>query len=388
MNMNLSGYRWWMPSARDFFTNLAVRTAEGNNTVVLLNDLTDPAELGVQLAESIQHTGRMQPFTHDISDRPGTVPLVEMSRALRVRDDYSIERLVQTGEQPLVFIVYGLKPNTSNAQDWLLFARDWAARINSDLPGNILILMSPSSFQRLPQPCERFNYVRWDEHSSALEMSLCCRLHGQAQKVNASQQRWIEAMLSSLAPGDMKFAEHLWSVAGYANGVLDGTMRDYARQRGWQESDATRVISQFPQVIKKRGVEMSDWWGRGWLIHTAEYGFELHSALLALHPHGEETIIRRIWRAQASLVLPAIDRVRSRLIAKAMRYFPKNYDLSSKTELGELESFLRSENISRPGLYGLLSDTTFTRLLRNELAHYQPITFERYRELLDRDKEY
>lgn len=386
MSTALGIYRWWMPSARTFFANLVRRAEQGANTVVLLNDLTDPAELASQIAESFQQNGDMLPFTIDMSERPGIDPLVGMNYALHVRESYSIERLIQAGDQLSVFIVYGMDANPNNAA-WAVLARNWAALPRGDARCNILIALCRFYGQPLPQPGDRFNYMKWNEEASALEMSMCCRLHGQANNISLSLQRWIEAMVSSLAPSDMTFAEQLWPVAGCANGILYNVMRSYAQQKGWKPEDAERILLDFPMFKRLPSNKLSEWWGRGWLTHVAEYNFELHSALLALIPDGEAIINGRIWRAQATLVLPAIDRLRNRLIAKANGFFPRDWKLSNITELGELENFLRGEDNGKPGLARLVEDTTLTRLVRNDLAHYKPIEFDRYRALLALDQD-
>jgi hypothetical protein len=390
MNPNLAFYRWWMPSARSFFTQLSERAAQGANTVVLLNDLTEPADMATQLAEIIQQSSGLPPYTLDLSSRPGVEPLMEMSHALRVHGQYSVELLPGAGETRQVLIVYGMDAVKDRPQAWARLAREWASVAQNGRPGNTMILICRYFGQPMPASVERFAYLKWNSEAAALETSLCCRLYGQANQVDPCRQRWIEAMISSLAPGDEAFAGFLWNSVFDSQENLFRRMKDYAVTKGWHAYDARRLHPISPNeiraLIQQKSKEIGIWWGRGWLIKTTEYDYELHSALLALIEEGCEVLERRLWRAQAAITLPEIDSFRSRLLVRANRYFPKTWQAGEITELGEMETFLKAENNFSPGIWQLLDDTYFTRQIRNDLAHYQPIKFDRYQELLRRSQ--
>ncbi len=114
------------------------------------------------------------------------------------------------------------------------------------------------------------------------------------------------------------------------------------------------------------------------------------------------TFARRLWRGQAGFLLPILDEVRFRLAERmelllggdwAVRWPPlgdEEYRLVAHSHLhaqfGHMQAVLQEPHPAmfrrECGTLGLL--VRIARQLRNELAHYRPVEFARYRELVQR----
>jgi hypothetical protein len=390
MPANLEPYLWWMPSPRLLLEGLAAQAARRANTCLVLPDLVEPARVAEQLAKTLaeEANGRqeaMQPYTLDVSDRFGADPVVEVSRALRLNGGYQLERIL-AAEQNRAIIVYGVDRKVGHAETWAAFARQWAAADSSRrAAGPALFLLCRLPRAPLPAPAERFQHIFWKDMPSALEVSLCCRIHGIRVGLEPVRQRWLEATLSSVAAGDIDLAGFLWDAALDSSAAVVGALCEFARWKGWTEADADSALRMDADLRRKNGRPAQDTaqklWAAGWQLSTPEYGSEPHPALVALRD-GEQ-IFRRLWRGQAALVLPEVDTFRARILQKVRAAYPRDWRLSDTAELGETESFLHRFARSGPQTNAWLGQLKFVRVdVRNRLAHYTPVEFKDYLRLL------
>jgi hypothetical protein len=193
------------------------------------------------------------------------------------------------------------------------------------------------------------------------------------------------------------------------NDVYDGTnhtahrLADYAQKRGWTVEllkllgaegwCQAWLVNSPPSRPDMQHIQL---WGRGILSWTPEYGMELSSAALALMGRTDE-IRHRLWRAQASILLPLLDGLRLRFCERFTRFYgpdwpvrweqPQSYwekievqENPLACQWGHLEHLVKNCSGLRAEYRWLhLIDTA--RVIRNRLSHYQTVEFRSYEAL-------
>ena len=136
--------------------------------------------------------------------------------------------------------------------------------------------------------------------------------------------------------------------------------------------------------------QMLPFWAQGWIVYTPEYGGEIHSALLALLGN-EPEIVHRLWRAQAALLLPAVDSARLRVCEQLTQFYGETWtcwgngwEQSLYPELGAIENAIRKGPIRESEKHRWLKVVHPIRDVRNKVAHYQPILFNEFVEFWER----
>ncbi len=250
---------------------------------------------------------------------------------------------------------------------------------------------------RLPQSQPRLAIQHWWGALSALEVRLLCR--GE-DGLDGTIVQWREHMLSSLAGTDLSLVEELWGTDLEMNSLLP-RLNDFAMRRGWTTDSlftwgAERwMMAVLPPHHGGEAVLFDaghDLWAHGALHWTPEYGTELHTAALALLGRRED-VRHRCWRGQATMLLPLIDDLRLKVCADLSARFggdwpvkwyrsgaPEEADLLADPfacEWGRLELAL-SYCPDRQTRGWWLEAVKQARWLRNELAHYRPVSFDKF----------
>jgi hypothetical protein len=137
-------------------------------------------------------------------------------------------------------------------------------------------------------------------------------------------------------------------------------------------------------------VQLHSLWAKGALCWTPEYGLELHPSALVLLEK-VEAIRHRLWRGQASLLLPIIDTIRIVVCEYLTQRYRKDWPLCWHTpESPEETSALRENALACQWGYlewllgncehfarerdRLLPLARRMKHMRNELAHYRRVT--------------
>jgi hypothetical protein len=117
-------------------------------------------------------------------------------------------------------------------------------------------------------------------------------------------------------------------------------------------------------------------------VYTPEYGEEIHSAIVAVQGDNRE-ITHRLWRGQAALLLPLIDRTRMILCEQlsasygdAWPSLVQNPESGLCAELGAIEVALTTVLTWNSERDRWLRVVKLARHIRNNLAHYEPISYE------------
>jgi hypothetical protein len=212
--------------------------------------------------------------------------------------------------------------------------------------------------------------------------------------------RWRNHMLPSIAAGDTALLEQLATCEGRTDQIT-ACLEQFAAQRGWTTTrlkqaggDLVADGGQRSSVRQQQpGVAEEMLWSMGALIWTPEHGTELHPA--ALRPLGlQHELDHRIWRAQAALLLPLLDRVRLHICRQLTLICGPDWPWRYTEPLEDQEKELVRQNPMLCGLGHLAwllhpqgklrAHTQWHNLaaqardVRNRIAHYQLVTLEEY----------
>jgi len=319
----------------------------------------------------------------------------------------TVANLVTVDDLPDVLRLGGFERLPEVARrDWSEFLGRWAlaSKAVADrgrLPTALCLITSADALLPcIPIP-ESDVYLAihwWWGFPSALEVRTLCRLAGEGGEWDA-KMRWREHILPSLAGNDLTLVEYLWDALHLSVEELTPHLRSFAWHRGWEAktlrgwgAEALTDSSSYGhdrQTIPP--VHLRTLWTHGALCWTLEYGLELHTAAMTILGRNEG-VEHRLWRGQAELLLPLIDHMRlivcTALIRSHGHDWPVRYGLPSSQEekaavkdsplacqWGYLKQSLtdclhpRSERHWLP----LVRQA---RWIRNEIAHYRPVTFQ------------
>ena len=223
-----------------------------------------------------------------------------------------------------VAVLVGAPPDTPPARDVTLEVHDWRCTVN--------------------------------------EMDLLFLAYGRmgTRGVNHAMRMLLATIVARVAAWDLEIADRLIGVEDEED-LIDPTnvLRGIAGQEGWtRETPAD------------------------WALGTASGDGLMHPALASVaKPH---ELRRRIWSAQASVLLPIIDEQRfeilskhGRRIAREMRGDGDGRDLYS-LEIGDLADIVKGAKLGR----GLGRRVDCLRAARNELAHLRLLGWETVRALV------
>lgn len=298
--------------------------------------------------------------------------------------------------------------NQTDLGRWLGLLPRWAEvsqrRANRGAPVTALCLLAPAcALPDGPPPGDLYLGVRhWWGLPSLLELRLLCR-YREDRPPGEAAARWREAVLPALAVGDPALVDELWEDAAADVNLLEQRLLAYAHRRDWtaerlRQWGADRLnASPMPRQLAagEPWIAARDLWAQGAATWTPEGGLELHSAALAAL--GRRARIRhRVWRGQVDLILPMIDDVRVSLCTQLTEAYgpewpvmwgPPQLDAEREAvlhdpfacQLGHLRYVLGATPTRDPQSQAL-AETMLS--LRNELAHYRPVGFYQFHQLL------
>ena len=412
-----------LPSMRKFIEDI-VNTVRTDSVVVLIPDTISRdmvARLINNRLEVLQLSVRNVPYAIDSG------PVMSVSKTLDVDwPSPSTARNVRNLLTHLDFAhVINIRDfNTTQALDpvqrkqWTDFAVDWVRERNeveSDdyrTLGRLCLVAKLKDFDFAPPTDESgLSVLWWYGFPSSLEVRLACRIAAQVDSAEEHSSKWREQVLPALVSGDVKLTEHLWdSILGSHEDIMDSLV-DYALKEGlsdcrdWVVQATNRETLYGEPLIDKQAPSRNRWelWARGGLVYTAEYGTEVHPALLAFIGHKSE-VERRLWRGQAEFLLPILNEIRIRVCDDMTQTFgpkwpvsptppPTSYELEAVkdnprgAELGHIEHLLQNV-VAFEEKRDLLPITSQCRTLRNEIAHYRPVSFTEFDDLWKIRKKY
>ena len=195
------------------------------------------------------------------------------------------------------------------------------------------IAFATNELIRASQPELHLNVEWWWGFPSTLEAALLCR-QWIGENGRDAKTIWREALATSLCPGDVTYIAEIWSVLTETHSSIWRTTREYGERLGWTRNHVQNVLRSLPSGLA--GFPGSDGsatsegaippvayripWRTGMLLFSPESGIEFHPAAFALIGR-IEALEQRLWRAQATLLLPRLDMVRHSICGRlAQRY--------------------------------------------------------------------
>ena len=250
------------------------------------------------------------------------------------------------------------------------------------------------------------NVEWWWGLPSMLETALLCR-YSTEESPQQAEAIWRESLAPSLCAGDVTFIAEVWSLLSEPRSSIWQRTREYGEQMGWDRDLIESLLQTLPELhidlgSSKRQVAgassspphaLRPAWAQGVVQFSPEAGCELHPAALALAGR-IEALEQRLWRAQATLLLPKLDIIRHSVCRQmAQRYGPEwptrwsqprsedELQQLKRTHLacqwGYLEYLLRACPYFRAERR-LAPVVSRCRRIRNKLAHYRPIEFSEF----------
>lgn len=267
----------------------------------------------------------------------------------------------------------------------------------------------------------------WMDVASQLDVRAWCRRRNReegafssarrdaGQYENVLRARWRESVIPAIALDDFDLAHELWDAvleADLATEALPEVLAAYCQKRAWDAETLAKLHPAVGQMERAADVETARmpakcWhalWNCGAWLRTLEDGPQIHSA--ALHSLGQTEILKhRLWRGQASLVLPFLDEVRHQICADLCATYGHDWPLwetrlfsrgQFSPDAKELEQLRLTAHACDWGrLYVQLRhcdaleshrfwlETAYAaKQLRNELAHHRPISWPQLSQLI------
>lgn len=406
-----------LPSGRHFLSGILNDLSRRCSVVTLLPAGVEPAVLTNVIREELRRLDyyQVEIFLPDLSSDYS--PAVSLSAALELKwekDDTSrtVANMVLSQNLPDIIFFKGFDAiPEGQRRKWMSFLVDWSkasqyAADNGSYPAACCLFIPAAKLpMQLPVGNVYLSVHWWWGFPTALEIQLLCRF-GDWNQVESDNDigPWREYVLSSLVGNDIFLAEYLWNKMEDCVDNLINYLEDYATQRGWtQEEFELLGVDRISFSANKNQrfttpnlLEWNNLWARGMLSWTPEYGLELHAAALVVLGRKSE-LWHRIWRGQSKLLLPLLDGIRLKICDSLTRSYGFNWPVRwfapiyqeeemavKKSPLacqwGHLEYLLNNcQNLRSERRW--LSVIKPARRIRNELAHYRPISFDDFRQL-------
>lgn len=415
--MNLEPLAYSLPSTQSFVHSIADNDDNGVQVVLLPDNLS--RDMVGRLVRN--RLAALRLTVSRLFDPEGTSPVSASAKAMNAiwpspRTLRTVHNLLCCTDLPDILYVHRI----GSRQEWTEFIESWAREYrilrnsgNTDIPSLCVIAKLKDFDFILPESKSDLTFHWWWGFPSMLEVRLSCRIASeQFGRDDPATSSWREYVLPGLVGSDIQLAEHMWS------GVLDSndqTMRSLSEY--WERLEDTALSDSIDDVIEivraDRGTygagqelpqHLRRLWASGGLIYTREYGLEVHPALLA-HRERWTSVEHMLWRGQSELLLPIVNEIRLRVCQDLTEtygsdwpvkwvppHFEHDFEEVSRSPLGTELSHV-SYLIQNLGMYNHRHDlhqkrflgelVLMAKTLRNEIAHYNPVSYREFAGLCD-----
>ena len=242
----------------------------------------------------------------ELSDPSGQDPLEACAESMGAswptpRTRRSIENLLLCDNLPDLLHVHRIGPDSAV---WSEHIKKWAQEYvtlrtsgHTRLPALCVLGKLKDFGLHLPTSNEGIARIWWWGTPSALELKLACRIANEESGDGPLAGRWREHVLPGLVGSDVQLAEHLWpDVIGDIGSIVEGLKMFWASiEESITVPDCSALTvpdcSALMEAIRNHqgafqgGQELpkclQEYWAKGSLIYSPEYGLEVHPALLA-----------------------------------------------------------------------------------------------------------
>ena len=407
--MNIEPIVLTLPSARKFISEItdAVRT----KSVLVL--IPDPVSRAMVARLLMNRFDVLRIAYRDILYSAEELPAMWLSEQIGVSwplpsTAKNIPNLLRCEGLPEVIHIRDFRTsdadNAIERERWRDLMVDWVRESAGDAveragpPTRLCLVAKLKDFDFHPPAEEEGLSVHWWwGFPSSLEMRLACRIGDRESNRSEPSVRWLEQVLPSLAGNDIKLAEYLWEGIFGSTEEIIRRLEEYARIEGLSTSSVSGVHGLDAAVQSARPPSsMWEQWSKGQIVSTPENGTEHHPGLLASCGQHRD-IERRLWRGQAELLLPILNEIRIRICDKLTDTFGEDWPINPSRPLSDYELEAVGDN-PRGAEFGhieyllkyipkfrgkteLLPLVSQSRHLRNEIAHFRPVTFAEFENL-------
>ena len=400
-----------LPSVQCFLNRLMDDLANRRSLLVLLPTGVDPVELkDVIRAELWRRDFELEEVSLAYLLNPRErLPVAALSEALGIGWPSDTPRtllnLMETEQLPDIILLDDLDQlPPATCKDWLAFLSQWAQhsqrRIDRGSSITALCVMGPATaiLSHLPESSVHLAVHWWWGFPSALETRVLCRSSNEGDGWDTIT-RWREYVLPALSGNDVSLVDDLWDVFHKDVETLLKHLYTLAGQRGWEASTlqnwgvgkgSITSSSNSGSTPLSPPVDLRLLWAHGAVGWTLEYGIELHPVALAVLGRHDE-LRHRLWRGQAELLFPLVDRIRLEICNHFTHTYGSDWPVRWSPPIspeedaavrqsplacqwGHLKALLSYETLRRShqNWFPLIS---LAHSIRNEIAHYRPITF-------------
>lgn len=415
--MNITDASIYAPSVRQMVKDMSAVLLERRKSLFVLTprsvapaDIWDllRSELGIRAAD-------IRDLFLAESDQ---LPLSTLAMAFVLPENTAINQLTidtllanAEGEGNLPDILYldqfdALSPEQREL--WVTFIEHWAhamrRRANQGQKPIALCAIghATTATSHLPLNSQMIEIHSWWGVPSIIETRLLCRSQTTAGDCRGV---WREHVLPPITGGDVELMAFLWDAITDDWATMTNHLLEYGESRGWNatklrewgaESVCAYRNQHEPFVPPHQKPELQPLWAHGAIQWTTEYGIELNIAAL-VHLGRKDIVCYRVWRGQVQYVLPFVNSLRlaacDRLAEVYGARWPENLvapddegqytallDDPSSCEFVHLKTILASrDKHANWNNWKILIDRAMT--IRNELAHYRPITYAAFEEV-------
>lgn len=228
---------------------------------------------------------------------------------------------------------------------------------NVDLRSRTLFVVPLTGEAVAAESPEEVALVRWDFCGvvDSLDLFVFALWNAPAGIHQREQRALLAHTVAEVAQWDYFLAMRLLSLPLSEALEPELTLREYARDQGWT-----------PETPRR--------WERG-TVDSQEGRSIVHSAALAASGDRRQ-IRRRIWAAQAGVLLPIVEEQRVRLLPHCLPYLRRAMDIAGysvddprEIEIGRLRDLLERTNTPK----WIMRQVRPLRVARNKLAHMEPL---------------
>jgi hypothetical protein len=349
-------------------------------------------------------------------------------------EQVSIEQIFEEGGIADVTIITLSELSSDMVRHWTRMLRQWSAYARTyqartkQCPRALMVVINQAELSRSVKDdvyLKRYYFWGW---ISTVELLLVARSIAWELGLTLEESLWVESVFVELAGTDPELLFWLLDRCRVTDisSARDLITRDitgdvitrdqmneqllaFCEEKGWAEEQVSAGLDtggNNNEFAQNRPLtppsDLDPLWCAGMANWNDNDGVFIHSATLALQGD-TATLEHRIWRGQARVLLPLLDRVRQEICDYLNRNFKQKWvsfceanrnpnlpgDASCQNGVAEysvIVDFFRLNESKSKVLKQLRRPVDYLRLARNNLAHYEPLGWLQFSQMISEIK--